>query len=128
MNLNGLKKFSLIFLLIFLYSCGPKVDCQLYHTGQYELVDDNRDVLIERDREFQTETVRSTGEYTKFRIVWLNPCTYRLFFLEGNEALYEAWKESFMEVMILEGSSEEYSYKATFSQSGKSELGKVRKL
>ena len=84
--------------------------------------------MIERDKEFQIETERSTGMYTKFRIVWLNACTYRLFFLEGNEVLYESWKNSFMEVMIIDGTPSEYTFKAVFSKNGNSETGLVKKL
>ena len=122
-----------IFIPIILFwlsisSCEEKINCQIYHEGQFEIIDDSRDVLIERDKEYQIETDRSNGNFTKFRIVWLNPCTYRLFFLEGNEAIYDAWKNNFLEVMIIEGTDSEYSFSATFSKTGKTESGKVKKL
>jgi len=120
--------FFLIFLCLFLTNCDDSIDCTVYHQGKFEIVDDTRDVLIERDKEFQIETVRSTGIFSKYRIIWTNPCTYRLFFLEGPEPIYEAWHNNYLEVMILEGTESEYSFKAVFSKSGKSETGVVKKL
>lgn len=109
-------------------SCRDKVDCRLYHTGEFELIDESRDIIIMRDQEFQIETMRSTGSFTKFRIFWLNPCTYRLFFLEGTTNIHDAWDGHHMDVMILEGTDGEYTYKSTFSKTGLSEVGKVKKI
>jgi len=120
--------FCIFFFGIFLSNCSQSIDCNIYHEGMFEIVDDSRDVLIERGKEFQIETVRSTGDYTKFRIIWLNPCTYRLFFLEGSQAIYEAWRNDYLEVMIIEGSESEYTYKAVSSKTGKSEIGMIKKL
>jgi len=126
------KLYHLIFisllLVMTLASCGDKVDCKNFQTGKFELVDDTRDIIITRDGEFQVETVRSTGGYTKFRIFWLNPCTYRLFFLEGTTNIHDAWEGHHMDVMILEGNEAEYTYKSTFSKTGLSEVGTVRKV
>jgi len=92
------------------------------------MAEDQRDVLIERFRDHQIETVTSTGNYTKYRIIWLNPCTYRLFMLEGPEPVVEAWGTSYLEVMILEGDKNGYKYKSLSSATGRSEIGYVNKI
>jgi len=110
--------------------CGSKVklDCTQWQTGTYQLKYEGREILIERDAHRQIESDVETGSYTVFAIRWLDDCTYRLFFAEGEEGYAAIWKGEYMEVIILEGTEEGYSYKATFSGNDKSEVYSIKKI
>ena len=119
----------LVLLLTICFSCdnrkSSKVNCTKWHTGLYEIVDGQRNILIERDRNTQTETDRNTSSYTKFVINWIDNCTYQLKFLEGEEGVFQVWKDNYMEVVITGPTAKGYSYRARFSNSTNSEEGEA---
>jgi len=104
------------------------MDCSPWRTGKYELVDDTRDLFIERTATQQIETDRHTGDFTKFLVTWTSECTYQLYFLEGAEHYLEAWEDNFLEVLILGGDETGYSYQARFSNSDKIENYEIKRV
>lgn len=129
MNFYGLLFISFICTLM---ACGgnnkSNIDCSQWHTGSYEIVDEGRNILIERDAQVQTETDRTTSSYTKFAINWIDNCTYQLKFLEGEEGVYQAWKDNFMQVTITGPTPDGYAYIAQFSNSQRKEEGQIAQI
>ena len=125
-------KIHLVYLatiILLLSACDSRkksrVSCTKWHTGSYEIVDNQRNILIEREGTIQTETDRNTSSYTKFQIQWIDNCTYQLKFLEGEEGVYQVWKDNYMEVVITGPTSSGYTYTARFSNSTNVENGSV---
>jgi hypothetical protein len=119
-----------LFNTLSISSCGSKekLDCTQWHTGTYQLMYEGREIRIERDDFRQIESDVESGSYTVFAIKWLDDCTYRLFFSEGEERYAEIWKGEFMEVIILDPTDEGYSYKASFSGTDRSEIYEIKKI
>ncbi len=81
-----------IFLIIIvtLFSCAQK-DCKKFQTGKFEFNSKYvGKILIERDRKFQTETVVDSGVVARYKIKWLDDCSFIMFereLLRGKEMI-----------------------------------------
>ncbi len=120
---------STLLILFLSVSCKnndkPKVNCSLWHIGQFEIVDDKRNIHIERTESMQLETDRNSGLFTKFAINWVDNCTYQLKFLEGEEGVYSVWQNNYLQVTITAPTESGYRYSAKFSTSSVIEEGEI---
>lgn len=73
------------FLLIGLFiSCKSKEpDCSKFRTGKFRYHGSvtNQNYVVERNDSIQTESVKETGTVMKFRINWIDACSYDLRFM-----------------------------------------------
>lgn len=58
-------------------------DCGKFKNGKFSLPAelDRTNYLIDRQDSIQLETNQSNGNVTKWRVVWIEPCIYELWFL-----------------------------------------------
>ncbi len=88
-RISNLKsRFVLLLVLLFAGSFAfaqeETPDCEKYKTGTFI---SPFGTVIKRDAEFQIETNKTSGVKIKLKVIWIDECTYRLKFVEGNKAL-----------------------------------------
>lgn len=114
-------KFILIITSILIsYS---SLDCNKFRTGKFEVQSKNLGkILIERDNNFQTETVIKYGTVAKYRIKWLSDCSFIMYdrkLLKGKEhipnakLIKEMGKDTILSE-IIEINGNEYRAKSKF--------------
>lgn len=90
------------FFALFLITSGLSFsqDCEKYKTGEFIIRDEATGVSrIVRDKKFQTEY--NGGNYAKYKVHWIDGCSYRLSFVKSNDpAIKEAEKNGFPELII----------------------------
>jgi hypothetical protein len=76
-------------LLFWLISNSQEISCKKFKTGKFQNIEDGVvKSKIERNDSIQIEEY---GENKiKLKIEWLNDCTHRLIFLEGNDSWWES--------------------------------------
>jgi len=74
-------KLVCCFLMVTLMSCNSNlINCEKYKLGDYKLRFDKNEILITRDRLYQTEYY--LGDSTKYEIEWISDCEYKLNLVE----------------------------------------------
>jgi hypothetical protein len=95
--------------------------CEQYRKGTfyYHFVD--HDAVVQytmiRNDSVQTETNMKTGNISKYKIHWINNCSYELHFLEGTEVLprerLELKKGMVLRTTIISGTNSYYCFNST---------------
>lgn len=71
---------KLTLLLISLLISYSSLDCQKFRTGKFEVESKYLGtIIIERDTHFQTETIVKTRTVARYKIKWLNDCSFIMF-------------------------------------------------
>lgn len=90
-------RYVLLFLLIMIFGTikSQNLDCRNFKTGVFIDSSENVDfkTKITRTKDYQIEEYGELGITIKMKVVWLNNCSYKLEFIEGNEAWYEEFGE-----------------------------------
>lgn len=83
-----IKRTVPILLLISLCLCCSFIpkgaeDCLAFKNGRFSIKSelDKQSYLIDRKDSFQVETNLLNGRVTKWRVAWLSPCRYELWYL-----------------------------------------------
>jgi hypothetical protein len=85
-----MKWLSVVVSLLFPCSVAfSQVDCSTFRTGKFQNIE-NGVVKSEIERTDSTQIESDGDVFVKFKVKWLDNCTYSLTFLSGNEA----WKKS----------------------------------
>jgi len=84
-----MRMIILIFLMIFCGFSYSQEDCSKFKIGNFQNIEDGiLKAKIQRNDSIQTEQY---GEKViKLKITWIDDCSYRLKFLEGNEAFWNS--------------------------------------
>ena len=85
-----MKKIILLCLFAFLGTTSySQENCKKFRTGKFENKDNGTvKATIQRNDSIQTE--QYGDKEVKLKVQWINDCTYRLIFLEGNEAFWNS--------------------------------------
>ena len=85
-----MKKNNIFYLIVLICTITySQENCKLFKTGKFQNIDNGvLKAKIRRNDSIQTEQY---GEKEiKLKILWIDDCTYRLQFLEGNEAFWSS--------------------------------------
>jgi hypothetical protein len=103
-------------LLLFL-GTGPALtrsglDCKQFKTGKFTLTERDKagKYIVERDHSFQTETDVVKGVTIKFKVTWINDCTYQLNTIEGQDEAMNSYRGKTLTVRILETYTDGYKF------------------
>ena len=70
------------------------LDCDKFRTGKFEVQSKYvGKILIERDVNFQTETIVNSGNVVQYRIKWLSDCSFIMFdhkLIKGKELISDS--------------------------------------
>jgi len=94
---------KLILSLIFISNtvfC-QELDCSRFRTWIFLSSSGNLKTKIIRDHEFQIEEYSPLGIVIRMKVHWINSCTYKLEFIEGNKAWYDNYGYNNDEDMII---------------------------
>jgi hypothetical protein len=117
-----MKVFSylaILSLIAFFSSCESrnKLDCLRFKTGKFLLRSefDGSSTIIERNDSIQVENNLTSGEITKAKIYWVQPCEYYLEYL--NKSSGSGFIDSFvrtgpLKTRILKSSKEYYLFES----------------
>lgn len=110
------KSYFLLFYLCICSTCllAQEPACKDFKTGTFVLSNQEmgRDYRIIRNDSIQTEMVLNTGQSSKFRVKWLDDCTYELRIIEGPSEVMEFYKDKILKVTILATKGNEYTFEA----------------
>jgi len=99
------------------------LDCDKFRTGKFEVQSKYvGKILIERDANFQTETIVKSGNVVRYRIKWLSDCSFIMFdhkLIKGKELisdpkLVEEMDKDTILNEIIEINGNEYKTKSKF--------------
>lgn len=124
-------------LIIILFFCKTSLNCDKFKTGKFEVQSKfGGKVIIERNHKFQTETLTRNGNVIRYKIKWLNECSFLLYgrqFLEGTEEIkdpkiIEEFAKDTIFNEIIEITGEEYRTKSRVNKSQRWFEAKTRKI
>jgi hypothetical protein len=82
-------EFTLIALLLFGVSVFSQTECEKFKIGKFQNIENGVvKSTIERSESIQTE--RHGRLEVKLKIEWIDDCSYRLKFIDGNEAFWNS--------------------------------------
>jgi hypothetical protein len=56
-----------------------KMDCQKFKIGTFHYINDSSElVVVQRSKRYQVERNQKTGQVDKFKVKWVNDCTYEI--------------------------------------------------
>ncbi|MGL4597480.1 MAG: hypothetical protein ACRCYO_08135 [Bacteroidia bacterium] len=89
-------------------------DCQKFHAGKFKL-NDMPGIVVERDSLYQIERDPKTGHYAKYKITWIDDCTYVLKLIKTNDKTQRKGNRQIgdLQVKIIAVEGDVYTYSAT---------------
>ena len=69
---------SLIVLFVPFLTSGQQPDCRKFRTGKFKMTTERGEYLITRKGNIQIEEDLHSGTVGKFKVTWIDPCTYSL--------------------------------------------------
>ena len=102
----------LLFLITSLAWTRDELNCNQFKTGKFTLTEKEKagTYIVERDHSFQTETDVSRGVTIKFKVTWINDCTYHLNIVEGQDETMNSYRGKTLIVRILETYPDGYKF------------------
>ena len=83
-----MKTILVIAFSLISFTTIAQTSCTDFKTGKFQIIEKGRPTtLIERNESFQIEHVGKIE--VKLKITWIDDCTYKLSFVNGNEAFWE---------------------------------------
>lgn len=88
------------------------LDCKQFKTGKFTLTEREKagTYIVERDHAFQIETDVVKGVIIKFKVTWINDCTYQLNIIEGQDESMTSYRGKTLTVRILETYTDGYKF------------------
>jgi hypothetical protein len=115
-NMNLIKKLVLTagILLSAHLAFAQENDCQKFHAGKFKL-NEMPGIVIERDSLYQIERDPKTGHYAKYKITWIDECTYVLKLIKTNDKTQRKGNRRIgdLQVKIIAVDGDVYTYSAT---------------
>ena len=117
-----------------LSSCKKKGSslCKLHQFGTFEMLDTStgRDIIytITRENNLQIERNDLNDDVATYKVKWLNDCTYSLTLKEGPTWLQGIWGTRVLTVQILDPTTEQYAFRAKFSDSDQIISNTIKKI
>ena len=97
--------------MVTLMSCNSNlINCEKYKLGDYKLRFDKNEILITRDRLYQTEYY--LGDSTKYEIEWISDCEYKLNLVETSITSDLSELDTLIRTEILETYESGYKFKS----------------
>ncbi len=110
----GIKDLPLVLLLLgtSLDWTGSELNCQQFKTGKFTLTEREKagTYIVERDLSFQTETDVARGVTIRFKVTWINDCTYQLNLVEGQDETMNSYRGKTLTIRILETYPDGYKF------------------
>ena len=101
----------ILFLLIGCTSLKNNSDCDRFRLGTFynkSEIDNAIDTKITRTEEYQIEEYYQTGAVCKFKVKWIDQCSYKLIFDSGNTACNKTGEIKDVIVRIIETKVDSY--------------------
>lgn len=92
----------------------PAKKCEDYQDGTYEFTDWENDItyrLIRQDT-LQKEFIVGIGDTSRYRVHWIDACTYELDILDGKPELMEFYGGRVLTIEILQTLQNGYQFKS----------------
>ena len=100
------------------FASGQEKECEKFKVGHFQNIENGvGNTLIERTKDYQIERDEASGMEIKLRVTWLDECTYKLKFIEGNDKWNEkgqTWNNPDLIVNIVETGPDYYLQVAKF--------------
>ncbi len=102
----------LLFLGTGLASTRDELNCKQFKTGKFTLTEKEKagTYIVERDHSFQTETDVAKGVTIRFKVTWINDCTYQLNIVEGQDETMNSYRGKTLTIRILETYPDGYKF------------------
>lgn len=124
---------KLLFLLLFispLASFGQEHDCAYFKTGQFRLAVPamGYESMIERDDTTQTEYNKETGDITKYKVEWIDDCSYEIELIETTNKEAQDFLGTKFGILITEIEALTYTFDMTILGTGHTSTYQMTKI
>ena len=101
------------------------INCKIYHNGYFEFDGKHSQTIIYRENNFQIEYNTENDEWVTIKLNWVNDCKYSFTYINTNMASLKQYIGHSLEVDIVSGDSDGYTYQSIYKK-GKMEFdGKI---
>ena len=101
------------------------IDCKIYQTGYFEFDGKHSNTIIYRDKNYQIEYNTENGEWVTIKMNWTSDCEYSFTYINTNMEGLKQYIGHSLDVEIVKGNSEGYTYHSTYKAGGKEFDGKI---
>lgn len=102
-----------------------ELDCKAYQNGFFEFEGKHSNTIIYRNKNHQIEYNIENDEWVTIKMNWISDCQYSFTYINTNMARLKQYIGHSVEVDIVKGNSDGYSYHSIYKAGGKEFDGKI---